>query len=45
MIYDIRGKKKTLYLLNDNVNSFMDVINVLKKYMSYPTTQGQSIKI
>ena len=21
----------------------MDVINVLKKYMSYPTTQGQSI--
>jgi|TARA_B100000035_G_scaffold32073_1_gene24408 ATP-dependent Clp protease adapter protein ClpS len=36
-------RKKTLYLLNDNVNSFMDVINVLKKYMSYPTTQGQSI--
>ena len=36
-------KKKSLYLLNDNVNSFDGVINVLKKYMSYPTTQGQSI--
>ena len=28
-------RKKTLYLLNDNVNSFVDVINILRKYMNY----------
>tara|TARA_B100000614_G_C14288935_1_gene386903 strand:- start:320 stop:565 length:246 start_codon:yes stop_codon:yes gene_type:complete len=36
-------RQKTLRLLNDDKNSFIDVINILKKYMSYPTTQGQSI--
>ena len=33
----------TLYLLNDNHHSFEDVIRVLRKYLSYPMTQGQSI--
>lgn len=33
----------TLYLLNDDVHSFMDVCMILKKYMSYPTMQGMSI--
>ena len=35
--------QKQLYLLNDNVNSFEDVIFQLKKYLSYPTLQGHSI--
>jgi|TARA_R100000030_G_scaffold99999_2_gene92075 ATP-dependent Clp protease adapter protein ClpS len=33
----------TLYLLNDDHHSFEDVIRVLRKYLSYPMTQGQSI--
>jgi|TARA_S200000501_G_C20512389_1_gene607547 ATP-dependent Clp protease adapter protein ClpS len=32
-----------LYLLNDNEHSFEDVIRVLRKYLSFPITQGQSI--
>ena len=32
-----------LYLLNDNHNTFEDVIRVLRKYLSFPITQGQSI--
>ena len=32
-----------LYLLNDNHHTFEDVIRVLRKYLSFPITQGQSI--
>ena len=32
-----------LYLLNDDTHSFEDVIRVLRKYLSFPITQGQSI--
>ncbi len=32
-----------LYLKNDNHHSFQDVVNVLRKYLSFPMTQGQSI--
>jgi ATP-dependent Clp protease adapter protein ClpS len=34
---------KKLYLLNDDVNSFEDVVNILRRYLSYPTLQGHSI--
>ena len=30
-------------MLNDNEHSFEDVIRVLRKYLSFPITQGQSI--
>jgi|TARA_Y100001937_G_scaffold108412_1_gene152078 ATP-dependent Clp protease adapter protein ClpS len=32
-----------LYLLNDNHHTFEDVIRVLRKYLSFPITQGQSV--
>ena len=32
-----------LYLLNDNDHTFEDVIRVLRKYLSFPITQGQSV--
>jgi len=32
-----------LYLLNDNVHSFDEVVFVLKRYLGYPTLQGASI--
>ena len=32
-----------LYLLNDNIHTFEDVIRVLRKYLSFPITQGQSV--
>lgn len=32
-----------LYLLNDNVHSFDEVVYVLKRYLGYPTLQGASI--
>tara|TARA_Y100001937_G_scaffold75583_1_gene102656 strand:- start:548 stop:778 length:231 start_codon:yes stop_codon:yes gene_type:complete len=33
----------TLYLLNDDHHTFGDVISVLRKYLSFPMTQGQSV--
>ena len=35
--------KVSLYLLNDNVHSFDEVVSMCRKYLSYPTTQGMSI--
>ena len=32
-----------LYLLDDNHHTFEDVVAVLRKYFSFPITQGQSI--
>ena len=32
-----------LYLLNDDIHTFEDVIRVLRKYLSFPITQGQSV--
>ena len=32
-----------LYLLNDDVHSFDEVVYVLKRYLGYPTLQGASI--
>ena len=32
-----------LYLLNDNHHTFEDVIRDLRKYLSFPITQGQSV--
>ena len=33
----------TLYLLNDNVHSFDDVVFTLQRYLAYPQLQGRSI--
>ena len=32
-----------LYLLNDDIHSFDEVVFVLKRYLGYPTLQGASI--
>jgi ATP-dependent Clp protease adaptor protein ClpS len=32
-----------LYLLNDNVHSFDEVVHVLQRYLGYPSSQGASI--
>jgi ATP-dependent Clp protease adaptor protein ClpS len=32
-----------LYLLNDNVHSFDEVVFVLKRYLGYPDLQGHSV--
>jgi len=32
-----------LYLLNDDIHSFNEVVFVLKRYLGYPTLQGASI--
>ena len=32
-----------LYLLYDDIHTFEDVVAVLRKYFSFPITQGQSI--
>ena len=32
-----------LYLLYDDIHTFEDVIRVLRKYLSFPITQGQSV--
>jgi len=32
-----------LYLLNDDVHSFEEVVYVLKRYLGYPDLQGASI--
>lgn len=33
----------TLYLLNDDVHSFDEVVFTLQRYLAYPQTQGRSI--
>ena len=32
-----------LYLLNDDIHTFEVVMRVLRKYLSFPITQGQSV--
>jgi|TARA_R110000803_G_scaffold210433_1_gene282185 ATP-dependent Clp protease adapter protein ClpS len=32
-----------LYLLNDNIHTYDDVVFVLKQYLGYPDLQGSSI--
>jgi len=35
--------KSSLYLLNDDIHSFDDVVSMCRKYLSYPLSQGMSI--
>lgn len=32
-----------LYLLDDDIHTFDEVVGVLRKYLSFPMTQGQSV--
>jgi len=32
-----------LYLLDDDIHTFDEVVSVLRKYLSFPMTQGQSV--